>query len=223
MSKYEWKNYNLKNDVLSKKITFYNKDNKFNFIENNNYNHIRDIFCLGLLINNNKKKSNVLDYGSNILALSNIKNKIEIPKFNFFIFDPFAKKKIKTTQPFKITIFNNKVDLNKKKFDIINFGSCIQYIENFNQIDKHLDFSKISNIIISHTPLTLKKTYIASQSNHKNLKQIIYNYHDIIHYFQKKKFKLIFKSKNPDKYIALKQKNPQTFSLNLIFIKFGKN
>ena len=109
--------------------------------------------------------------------------------------------------------------MNKKKFDIINFGSCLQYMENFNRNDKHLDFSKVSNIIISHTPLTLKKTYIASQSNHKNLKQIIYNYHDIIYYFQKKKFRLIFKSKNPDKYIGLKKKNPQTFSLNLIFVK----
>ena len=114
------------------------------------------------------------------------------------------------------------MNLNKKKFDIINFGSSIQYVENFNLIDKYLDFSKVSNIVISHTPFTLNNTYTAWQTNHKSLKQIIYNYQSIISYLKKKKFKLIFKSKNPEKYIASKKRDSKTFSLNLIFTKDGK-
>ena len=222
MSKYEWKYYNSNNKNLSKTIISYNKKNLFNYTENNHYNHIRDIFCLGLLINKTKKILNVLDYGSNILALSNIKNKIKTNNYNFYIYDPFAVKSTKINQPFKITILNSSLDFREKKFDIINFGSSIQYIENFNHIEKHLNFSKVSNIIISHTPFTLKKTYTTEQSNHKNLKQVIYNYHGVVRYFKNKKFKLMFKSKNPEKYIASKKNTSQTFSLNLIFIKDDK-
>ena len=158
MIKYNWQNYNLKSNELSKKIINFSKKNKFNFIEKHIYNHIRDIFCLVLSLSKKGKKTNVLDYGSNILSLSNIKNKIITQNFNFFIFNPYKSSNAKEIKPFKITTIKNKKNLNKYKYDILNFGSCLQYIESRKNLDNHLNFSSISKIIITHTPLTLDKS-----------------------------------------------------------------
>ena len=71
----------------------FNDLNDVNFVEAGLYNHIRDIFCLTILFNKkNTKKIKILDYGSNLLALSNIKSKINIKLFDFTIYDPFYSK-----------------------------------------------------------------------------------------------------------------------------------
>ena len=218
MSNYKWEKYNIKNMKLAKKFISLNKKNKFNFIEKGLYNHVRDILCLSLLINK-KKKLNVLDYGSNILSLININKKIDINLFNFFIYDPFLKEKKNIKHPFKISILNKKKDLQKKHFDVVNFGSSIQYIRNLKDIEETINFLKVSSVVITHTPLTLKKEFISKQTNHKQLSQKIYNYYNIINFFKKKKFKLIFKSRNKNKYVASLKNKTSTFSLNLVFNK----
>ena len=218
MSNYKWEKYNIKNMKLAKKFITLNKKNKFNFIEKGLYNHVRDILCLSLLINK-KKKLNVLDYGSNILSLININKKIDINLFNFFIYDPFLKEKKNIKHPFKISILNKKKDLQKKHFDVVNFGSSIQYIRNLKDIEETINFLKVSSVVITHTPLTLKKEFISKQTNHKQLSQKIYNYYNIINFFKKKKFKLIFKSRNKNKYVASLKNKSSTFSLNLVFNK----
>ena len=218
MSNYKWEKYNIKNMKLAKKFISLNKKNKFNFIEKGLYNHVRDILCLSLLINK-KKKLNVLDYGSNILSLININKKIDINLFNFFIYDPFLKEKKNIKHPFKISILNKKKDLQKKHFDVVNFGSSIQYIKNLKDIEETINFLKVSSVVITHTPLTLKKEFISKQTNHKQLSQKIYNYYNIINFFKKKKFKFIFKSRNKNKYVASLKNKSSTFSLNLVFNK----
>tara|TARA_B100000579_G_scaffold423657_1_gene427045 strand:+ start:316 stop:972 length:657 start_codon:yes stop_codon:yes gene_type:complete len=218
MSNYNWEKYNIKNMKLAKRFISLNKKNKFNFIEKGLYNHVRDILCLSLLINK-KKKLNVLDYGSNILSLININKKIDINLFNFFIYDPFLKEKKNIKHPFKISILNKKKDLQKKHFDVVNFGSSIQYIKNLKDIEETINFLKVSSVVITHTPLTLKKEFISKQTNHKQLSQKIYNYYNIINFFKKKKFKLIFKSRNKNKYVASLKNKSSTFSLNLVFNK----
>ena len=165
------------------------------------------------------KKTNVLDYGSNILSLSNIKNKIITQNFNFFIFNPYQKKNSKEIKPFKITTVNNKKNLNKYKYDILNFGSCLQYLKSLKNLDNHLNFSNISKIIITHTPVTLGKSFSAIQSNHSNLVQNIHNYNSLISFFKRKKFKVIFKSRNDDKFIGLKKTNKKVLSLNIVLTK----
>ena len=116
MIKYNWQNYNLKSNKLAKKIVNFNKKHKFNFIEEHIYNHIRDIFCLVLTLSRKGKKTNVLDYGSNILSLSNIKNKIITQNFNFFSYNPYKKK---NTKEVKESTNNKKkpVDLKAKKIE----------------------------------------------------------------------------------------------------------
>ena len=88
-SKY-WQKYNLNKKKLIKKITQFNRKNIVNYFEDLHFNHTRDILALGLALANKKsKKFEVLDYGSNPLALANLPNKIDLKKFNFTIFDPF--------------------------------------------------------------------------------------------------------------------------------------
>ena len=128
MTKYSWKKYNKKSSQLSRKLVKFNNNNNFNFVEDGLYNQIRDIFCLSILIKK-KGKIKILDYGSNVLSLSNIKNKINIKKYDFFIFDPFSEKKKVIYNPFKILTYNNKNEVKKENFDIVNFGSSIQYLK----------------------------------------------------------------------------------------------
>ena len=74
MNNFNWINYN-NNFQLLKKLRKYNKNNKFNFIEKENYNHIRDLYCLALLIAQIKAKKlsvKVLDYGSNNLVYASL-------------------------------------------------------------------------------------------------------------------------------------------------------
>jgi len=217
---YNWKDYNKTRTQLSKRILKYNNTNTFNFIEKGLYNHVRDIFCLGMmLLYKDKKVKKILDYGSNLLSLSNIKNKIDTKKYYFFIFEPSSEKQIKIKKPHNITIFNNVDTLKKMEFDLINFGSCLQYLASIKQLERILDFSKTKVIVITHTPLTLKKKFESEQKNHKNLTQCIHNYYSLVNFFKRKKFKLIFKSINENKYTGLIKQNKNTFSLNLIFQK----
>ena len=53
--KYSWKTYNLKKELIFQKKSSNLLENKFNYIENGLYNHIRDIFCIGLLLLDKKK------------------------------------------------------------------------------------------------------------------------------------------------------------------------
>ena len=49
--------------------------------------------------------------------------------------------------------------------------------------------------------------------------QKVYSFDYVVKKFKSKKFNLIFKSRNDDKYIACKKKIYKTFSLNLVFKK----
>tara|TARA_B100000242_G_C43016808_1_gene472868 strand:- start:592 stop:1269 length:678 start_codon:yes stop_codon:yes gene_type:complete len=217
-----WKTYNQEKKSLLKKIVEFNNKNKFNFVEYENYNHIRDILSLILAtINIKAGKCNILDYGSNLLTISNLNNKIDTTKFKFFIFDPFLSKKNKNQNLKKINykISNEKKMIFKKNYTLINFGSSIQYQQDFFENFEKLNLSKTKFIIFTSTPFSLSKTYISKQSNQKYLFQKVYSYNRLVSKLKSKNFKLIFKSRNNDKYIACKKKIHKTFSLNLVFRK----
>ena len=84
MPKYNWSTYNSLRTKLSSKFIRFNNLNKVNYSEASYYNHTRDIFCLTLLFNKKaNRKTKILDYGSNLLALSNIKSKINEKLYKF--------------------------------------------------------------------------------------------------------------------------------------------
>jgi len=217
MSKYSWSQFNKKNIKLAYEMDNFNKKFKINFFENELYNHVRDIFALSILILKKKTKKNILDYGSNLASLANFSSKIDQKKLKFFIYDPFAKKKIAKNKRFKLTILNK--NLLNYKFDLIHFGSSIQYINKLDGIEEVLNFKTTKLVVITNTPITFKKEFNCTQVNHSKLTQFIHNMSNIERFFLKKKFHLIFKSRNDDKYIACKQKQKNTYSLNLIFQK----
>jgi len=78
-----WKRYNKDKEKLIKKIINFNNKSEINYLENEHYNHTRDLFALSLaFLSNKKKRINILDYGSNLLTLCNFNNKINTKRFN---------------------------------------------------------------------------------------------------------------------------------------------
>ena len=220
-SKY-WQKYNLNKNKLIKKIASYNKKNKVNFLESGHYNHIRDILALLIsTIDKKNKKLEVLDYGSNVLSLVNFINKIDMNRINFTIYDPYYKPGNKKNKNVNIRykIIDSEKKIFKNNYDLVHFGSSIQYENKFFDKIKVFKLNSVKYILITHTPFSLKNDYLSSQTNHPNLIQNIYSLSKITSSFKKYNYKLIFKSRNNDKYIACKNKKFKTYSLNLLFKK----
>ena len=217
-----WKKYNLSKNKLIKKIIKHNNKFEYNFLENEHFNHTRDLFALSLV---NLKKSNdkikVLDFGSNLLTLANLNNKINTKNYQFTIFDPFLKNNTKNIKikNVKYELIKNKKKILKKAFRLIHFASSIQYQKNFLKEIENFNFKKTEIVIFTYTPFSLKKTYYSQQSNHLNLVQNVYSLKELIFKLKKMKFNLIFKSRNEDRYISCKKKQFKTLSLNLVFQK----
>ena len=218
MNNYKWNQYNNNKKLIENLIVF-NKKKKFNAVEKGLYNQIRDIFCLSLILSlktSKKKKIKVLDFGSNSLTYSNIINKIDCKKYSFNVYDPFYNNE-KFPLPFKVSYFKDPTLLKKNSWDMVNFGSSIQYLKNLNTL-KNINFTKTNLVSITHTPINLKRSYSEMQTNHKSLRQNIYSLSKIKKIFYEKKFKLIFKSRNDDNLSVAKNKK-DTYLLNLVFSK----
>jgi hypothetical protein len=214
---YNWKIYNKKKNKLAIKFDKFNAKNIFNFIENSYYNHTRDLFSL-IILSSNYNKAKILDYGSNVASLSNLKNKIDTKKHKFFIYDPFKlEEKIKVNlRNINYQIYNN-INLLTKKVDLVHFGSSLQYLADYNKVFDEIKFKKKSKILITATPFTLGKEYSSVQKNHKNLRQKVNNYEKLVINFKKRKFNLVFKSSMDLKMASVKNAKKKTFFLNMIF------
>ncbi len=219
-SKFNWVNYNLKRNKEAIKINNFNIKSKINYLEKGVYKNVRDIYALALLLSgSHKKRVDVLDYGGNLMSHVNLINKINTKKIYFTIFNPFSPKEIKNKINLKVKSTQNLKILPKKKFDLIYFGSVLQYIENLKLINKKV-ISNSKFVLITHTPITFdKKSYIAKQSNEKKLFQKIHTLEHIKNILLKKNFQLVFKSINDFKFAGLKIKKNGTHSLNLLFSK----
>ena len=214
---YNWQEYNRNNVLLSKKLEKYNNNSKINYSENSYYNHTRDLFSLTLL---SKKRLNVLDFGSNITALSNIKNKLDLKNIIFYIYDPFSvnkKSNIKTIKNVNVHVYNDLLLLKKIKFDVVHFGSSLQYLIDFKKFIKMINFSKQCKILITATPITTKIKYTSKQINHPVLNQHIHNLNTLNIFLRKIKFKLIFKSALNINYASIKNLRKKTFFINLLY------
>jgi len=216
---YNWKIYNKKKIKLARKFDKFNNKNIFNFVEKSYYNHTRDLFSL-FLLSYKKSNSKILDYGSNVASISNIKNKFNTKNYKFLIYDPFGlNKKIKVNfKNINYKIYKN-LNLINEKIDLVNFGSSLQYLSDYNKIFDEIKFKKKSKILITATPFTLGKEYSSVQKNNYNLDQKINNFSKLIKDFKKKKFNLIFKSSIDLKMASIKNLKKNTFFLNLIFEK----
>ena len=219
-SSFDWRKYNAARNKEAVKINKFNLSSNFNYSEKGIYNHIRDIYALSLTISKSKKKTKVLDYGGGLISQSNLINKITLKNYNFTIYNPYIKKK-KENLLFNYSVVDNISHLNKKKFDLIYFGSCLQYIKDEELLTKLNFIAKSKFILITHTPLSFdaKSFVLEKQKKQKNLSQKIYTYDFIIKKLLKNKFTLIFKSTNDFKYSGLQKKKKHIKSMNLLFKK----
>jgi len=212
---YSWKKYNLNiQKLINQNIAFNNKF-MFNAEDNSYYTQTRDIFAL---VANTSKVINILDFGSNLSLISNLNNKIDTKAKKFFVYDPFysLKDDVKIKN-INYKIFSNLTEIIKIKFDLIHFGSCIQYIQNFDSYLKILKLNNKSKILFTATPFNLYTKYKTKQINQKNLFQTVHNYHDLCKLLKLKKFDIIFKSSMNIKLAKLKTVKPNTYFLNILF------
>jgi len=212
---YSWIKYNLNiQKLINQNIAFNNKF-MFNAEDNSYYTQTRDIFAL---VANTSKVINILDFGSNLSLISNLSNKIDTRAKKFFVYDPFysLKDDVKIKN-INYKIFSNLTDIIKIKFDLIHFGSCIQYIQNFDSYLKILKLNNKSKILFTATPFNLYTKYKTKQINQKNLFQTVHNYHDLCKLLKLKKFDIIFKSSMNVKLAKLKTVKPNTYFLNILF------
>ena len=220
-SKY-WQKNNSKKKKLIKKIIGFNRKNKVNFFEDKHFNHTRDILALAITLSKRKgAKFEVLDYGSNPLSIVNLTNKINLRDINFTIYDPFINLKTKKIKIKKIKYkeIKKEKNINYKKFNFIHYGSSIQYIENFFTYLKYVNLNNTKYLMITHTPFSMKRSYKTKQSNHLNLEQNVYSLLELKKILVKKKFKVVFMSRNSDQYKACKIEKFKTYSLNILFSK----
>ena len=104
----------------------------------------------------------ILDYGSNILTWTNLKNKISLKNLEISIYDPFNIKEYEKVDK-NIEIFSNSEFFKKSYFNLTLFGSSSQYIDNFYDLLKNFGEILSKNILYSYT-FSLRKIL-----NHFNL------------------------------------------------------
>lgn len=107
---------------------------------------IKDNLTSLLLLSLNKKKIQILDYGGGYGNLFfHLKNKVK-KNFKITVFDNNYKTIINSKKIFKknsnIKFSNNLYRLKNKKFDLIYFGSVIQYVFDINSLLKFIQSVK---------------------------------------------------------------------------------
>ena len=171
------------------------------------YNQINEIkSTLIVLLEVFKKKISILDYGGSLISNSylfsltqkNFRNKNFIKNISLSIYNPQYnfleeinflkhKKKILKTTPIN---FISKIPKNAK-YDLVNFGSCLQYEKNLSNIDLFKKYYP-EFILITQTPISLNnKGYELFQQNHKLL-NYVHTLNTVKKKFLKGKYKIIY-------------------------------
>ena len=217
-----WENYNKELIKLSDELISYNQKNIFNYLEDNHYNHIRDLIALSILKNKstNESKIKVLDYGSNSVAWSNMSNKIDLKKIDLTIFDPFSDDNYEMELGKDlIAKIINEIDIKRSlKFDITIFGSSSQYINDF--YEKILNFDSVLSklILFTHTPFSLEGEFISNQYSGFKGKKIVRSFNEIKKIFSRKGYEIIFKSTLPSESTSVdKNRLAKTVHANILF------
>jgi len=151
-----WNKYNQ--NLIESSIKFLEENNQsiFNLEEKRCYSHIRDLVAFLAAVKD--KELNILDYGSNIMPWSNIKNKIDVKSLSVTVFDPYSLEDYSKglNFDFPLKVINNLSSVNNELFDILIFGSSSQYIEDFYKKFLDLGFVIPEMIFFTDTPLSLK-------------------------------------------------------------------
>ena len=184
------------------------------------YNQINELkSTLIVILEIFKKKISILDYGGSLISnsylfslsqkkfknknfLKNVLCSIYNPQYKFLEEKNFLKYKKKI---FKNTSINfiNKIPKNIK-YDLVIFGSCIQYEKNLNNFDLFKKYYP-QFILITQTPISqTNKTYEFLQQNHKII-NYVHTLNSIKKKFLKDKYRIVYLSSINPKMSSFKK------------------
>lgn len=227
-----WERFNKKRFKLGLSSLFDKKKYPEDIIyPYNQINEIRSTLCV--LLEVFKKKISILDYGGSLISNSylfrssskNFRNK------NFFkntlcsIYNPHYNfiEKINYLKYKKINSINfiNTIPKNIK-YDLVIFGSCLQYEKNLSNIDIFKKYYP-EFILITQTPISQSnKSYNFFQKNHKIL-NYIHTLNTIKKKFLKDKYRIIYLSTiNPEMTSFKKKEYLKKVSYLNIILKLNK-
>ena len=227
-----WEKFNKNNFKLGLSQLFDKKVFKNEIIyPYNQINEIRSIFII--LLEVLKKKVSFLDYGGSLISnaylfsksqkrfrgknfFKNISCSIFNPQYNFLKNKNFLKfkKKIEKKTPIN---FINKIP-KTKKYDLVIFGSCLQYEKKLSNIDLFKK-KKPEFILITQTPISeSNKSYECIQQNHKAL-NYVHTLNDIKKKLLKNRYEIIYISSINPVMTGFKKKDyfNKVSYLNIIF------
>ncbi len=214
-----WSKYNKDLLDLNNKILKHNNKYNFNYVEDSFYNHVRDILSLVILKLDNGYPLKILDYGSNILTWTNLKNKISLANLEISIYDPFNIKEYEKVDK-NIEIFSNSELFKKSYFNLTLFGSSSQYIDNFYELLKDFGEKLSKNILFTHTPFSIKEDFKSFQFTGYTGTQNVRSVKTLEEFFLRRNYELIFKSVIDKKFASVEEKYlNQTIYANILFSK----
>ena len=148
---------------------------------------IKDNLIAAILLSLNKQKIQILDYGGGYGNLFFIlKNKVK-KNFKITVFDSNLKTIINIKKIFKkknIRFENNLNILKNKKFDLIYFGSVIQYVFNINLLLKFIQSVKPEYLVFYDLMAGKNKDFYSFQN--------FYGKKMVVKFYNLKAFKLKF-------------------------------
>ncbi len=227
-----WERFNKKNFKLGLSHLFDRK--KFNDEITYPYNQINEIrSILVILLEVFKKKLFFLDYGGSLISNSylfsitqkkfrnknffkNVSCNIYNPQYNFLENKSFLKFK-------KIILKNTPINFiskipKTKKYDLVIFGSCLQYEKKLSNIDLFKK-KKPEFVLITQTPISeSNKSYECIQQNHKVL-NYVHTLNDIKKKLLKNRYEIIYISSINPVMTGFKKKDyfNKVSYLNIIF------
>ena len=149
---------------------------KLNFLKLRNKSYLNEFLSSSplpiMLINENKNKIEIADFGSGSqeiffqLSLMNLKKKINIDSIEVETLIGFLKKKKFNRKDLKINFFE-KFNF-KKKYDYVHISNCLQYVIDWKNFLRKINFNKNRFIILNCTPIGKIKTYFAKQIFYNN-------------------------------------------------------
>ena len=214
-----WSKYNKDLLDLNNKILTHNNKYNFNYVEDSFYNHVRDILSLVILKLDNGYPLKILDYGSNILTWTNLKNKISLANLEISIYDPFNKKEYEKVDK-NIEIFSNSELIKKSYFNLTLFGSSSQYMDNLYDLLKDNREILSKNILFTHTPFSLEEDFKSFQFTGYTGTQNVRSFKTLEEFFLERNYQLVFKSVIDKKFASVEEKYlNQTIYANILFSK----
>ncbi len=199
---------------------------RINSIKKNNpplYDNITPGFLSAL----DKKKLKILDFGGGYGNLFFILNKCLKRKISITVYDnslSTIKNAKKINSKIKnITFTHNLIQIKKKKFDLIYFGSVFQYIFDFDQINQIIKKTDAKYLIFYDLMAGDNPNFYSYQNYYKKKMLVkFYNYNFFKKNFLKIGFKIIYENKMLTQLFGKLTKLPMQNFKNKFKVNYSK-